>query len=110
MRCTTVILFASLFCAACTPARTIPVEGQFILVDQSKYRDDQAKALAFQRATNDCRAKALAASAGVEKTIAGEKGGMENRLRARDQGVSMYTATYAACMNGLGYIQVQGAS
>lgn len=110
MRSTPLIFSLSLLCFGCTAARTVPVEGQFVLVDQTKYKDEQARTLAFQQATNECRAKALSASASVEKTIAGEKGGIENRERARDQAASMYTATYAACMNGLGYMQVKGAS
>jgi hypothetical protein len=95
---------------SCAPARIAPVEGQFALVDQAKYKDEQAKALGFQLATNECKSKALSASAALEKTISGEKAGMENRLRAREQASSMYASSYTACMNARGYIQKQAPS
>jgi hypothetical protein len=91
--------------AACAPAATTPPEKLFVLADPGKYKTEAERERAQQLAQNDCKAKAMTASAALEKTIASERHSIENTQRARDKAAEMYVVSYASCMNNNGFIQ-----
>jgi erythromycin esterase-like protein len=91
--------------SACAPAASDVSQKQYVLADPGKYRTEQEKALAKQSAENDCKAKAIAASAAVHKTLVSDK--QENlgtAMHARDKENAMYDATFTSCMNKAGYL------
>lgn len=71
-------LLTFLVLAACTAVQQPPIENQFSLVDASKYKDEQQKWLGRQLSLNDCKSKALTASAAIEKSLSSENHGLEN--------------------------------
>ena len=90
--------------SACASAPTVP-DMQFALADPGKYKTDAERDRALLTAKLDCKTKALAASANIEKSIAGERHSMENLSRAREQAAEMYAASFALCMTNAGYVQ-----
>ncbi|MGO9170930.1 MAG: hypothetical protein ACLP7P_03040 [Rhodomicrobium sp.] len=92
--------------AACAPAATVTPE-KFVLADPGKYKTELEKERAQQLAETDCKAKALTASAAIEKTIASERNSIENVSRAREKAAEMYTASFALCMLNSGYVKKQ---
>ena len=58
---------ALLALSACAPAASIAPEKQFVLSDSSKYKTEPERERAKQLAQIDCKAKALTASATIEK-------------------------------------------
>jgi hypothetical protein len=91
--------------AACAPTVTVPAESRFVLVEPKKYKTDVERDRAQQIAQNDCKTKAMAASAALEKSVASERSSRDNLDRAKEKGAEMYTASFALCMNNAGYIQ-----
>ena len=91
--------------SACATASAPVPERQFVLADAGKYKTQAEKERALLVAQNDCKVKAIAASAAIEKSIASERGGLENLYRAREKGAEMYTSSYALCMLNAGFRQ-----
>ncbi len=91
--------------AACATAGTTAPERQFILADPGKYKTETEKERAVLIAQNDCKVKAMAASAALEKSIVSERNSMENLSRAREKGAEMYTSSYTLCMLNAGFAQ-----
>lgn len=91
--------------SACAPSAPTVPDMQFALADQGKYKTDADRDRALLTAKLDCKTKALAASANIEKSIAGERHSMENLSRAREQAAEMYAASFALCMTNAGYVQ-----
>ena len=91
--------------AACAAAGTTAPERQFVLADPRKYKTEAEKERAALIAQNDCKVKAMAASAALEKSIVSERNSMENLSRAREKGAEMYTSSLTLCMLNAGYAQ-----
>jgi hypothetical protein len=91
--------------AACAPAATTAPEKQFVLASPGKYKTEAEKERALQLTQTDCKAKAMAASAALEKSIAAEHHSRENLDKAREKGAEMYTTSYTLCMLNAGYTQ-----
>jgi len=87
--------------AACATAP----ERQFVLADSSKYKTEAEKERAALIAQTDCKVKAMAASAAIEKSITSERNSMENLSRAREKGAEMYTSSFTLCMLNAGFSQ-----
>lgn len=92
---------------ACAPAASPAPEMQFVLANPGKYRSEAEKERALQLAQNDCKTRAMAASAAIEKSIASERHSMENLGRAREKADEMYAASFALCMTNSGYVRKQ---
>jgi hypothetical protein len=90
--------------SACTPAATVDAP-KFVLADPAKYKTEAEKERAQLLAETDCKAKAITASAAIEKSIASERHSMENISRAREKAAEMYTTSYMLCMLNGGYIK-----
>ena len=91
--------------SACATAGTAAPERQFVLSDPVKYKTEAEKERALLIAQNDCKVKAMAASAALEKSIVSERNSMENLSRAREKGAEMYTSSFTLCMLNAGYAQ-----
>jgi hypothetical protein len=91
--------------SACATAGTAAPERQFVLSDPGKYKTEAEKERALLIAQNDCKVKAMAASAALEKSIVSERNSMENLSRAREKGAEMYTSSFTLCMLNAGYAQ-----
>ena len=91
--------------AACATAGTTAPERQFVLTDAGKYKTQAEKERAALIAQNDCKVKAMTASAAIEKSITSERNGMENLSRAREKGAEMYTSSFTLCMLNAGFTQ-----
>jgi len=91
--------------SACAAAGTTAPERQFVLSDPAKYKTEAEKERAALIAQNDCKVKAMAASAALEKSIVSERNSMENLSRAREKGAEMYTSSFTLCMLNAGYAQ-----
>jgi len=90
---------------ACATAATTAPERQFVLTDSGKYKTQAEKERAALIAQNDCKVKAMAASAALEKSITSERNSMENLSRAREKGAEMYTSSFTLCMLNAGFAQ-----
>ena len=90
---------------ACATAGTTATERQFVLTDTGKYKTQAEKERAALIAQNDCKVKAMAASAAIEKSITSERNSMENLSRAREKGAEMYTSSFTLCMLNAGFTQ-----
>lgn len=88
--------------AACATAAPAPAAKDFVLVDPGKYKTPAEEALGRQFAENDCKAKAISASATVHKEIAADK--MRLMGAAQKKGDEEYAATFTACMNKAGFL------
>ena len=99
------VLLLMLSLSACSLAGTAAPEKRFVLADQSKYKTDTEKERAELIAQNDCKVKAMSASAAHEKSIASEHNSRENLDRAREQAEAMYTSSYTLCMLNAGFTQ-----
>ena len=91
--------------SACATAGTTAPERQFVFSDPAKYKTEAEKERALLIAQNDCKVKAMAASAALEKSIVSERNSMENLSRAREKGAEMYTSSFTLCMLNAGYAQ-----
>ncbi len=91
--------------SACTTAANTPPEMRFVLADPGKYKTDVERERAQQLAEIACKAKALTASAELEKTIAAERHSIENVDRAREKAAEMYSTAFALCMMSNGYVK-----
>jgi hypothetical protein len=91
--------------SACATAGSTPPERQFVLADTGKYKTPAEKERAALIAQNDCKVKAMAASAAIEKSIVSERNSMENLSRAREKGAEMYTSSFTLCMLNAGFAQ-----
>ncbi len=98
-------VLALLALTACSPAASVAPEKQFVLVDPGKYKTEPEKERALQLAQYDCKVKAMATSAALEKSITSERNSMENVNRAREKGAEMYTTSFTLCMLNSGYTQ-----
>ena len=98
------LLMLSMLTACATAATTAP-ERQFVLADTGKYKTEAEKERAALIAQNDCKVKAMAASASIEKSITSERNRMENLSRAREKGAEMYTNSFTLCMLNDGFTQ-----
>jgi hypothetical protein len=92
--------------SACATAATTPPEARFALADPDKYKTEAERARAQQMAETTCKAKAMTASAEIEKTVAGERHSMENLDRARQKAAEMYSTSFALCMMNSGYVKL----
>jgi len=90
--------------SACTAAST-PPEMHFAPADPNKYKTDMEREQAQQLAEAGCKAKAMMASAALEKTVAAARHSMENLERARQKAAEMYNTSFALCMVSNGYIK-----
>jgi len=100
-----VLFLLLLALAACATAADTKPEMQFVLADPNKYKTDAEKERALTLAKIDCKAKAMAASAALEKSIASEHHSRENLDKAREKAAEMYTTSYTLCMLNAGYMQ-----
>ncbi len=91
--------------AACATAAGTSPEMRFVPADPGKYKTDAEREHAQQLAEIACKAKAMTASAELEKTIAGERHSMENLDRAREKAAEMYGTSFALCMISNGYVK-----
>ena len=91
--------------SACATAASPPPEMRFVPADPGKYKTDAEREHAQQLAEIACKAKAMTASAELEKTIAGERHSMENLGRAREKAAEMYGTSFALCMISNGYVK-----
>ena len=98
-------LFLPVVLSACASAGTTAPQTQFVLSDPGKYKTQAEKERALLIAQNDCKVKAMAASAALEKSIVSERNSMENLSRAREKGAEMYTSSFTLCMLNAGYAQ-----
>lgn len=98
-------LLAVLALGACTTSATTAPEKQFVLAEPGKYKTQAERERAQQIAQNDCKVKAMSASATLEKSITSERNSMENLSRAREKGAEMYTSSFELCMLNAGYTQ-----
>ncbi len=89
---------------ACAPAASTPPEKAFVLADPNKYKTDAEKERALELVQTACKAKALTASAELEKTIASERHSTENLDKAREKAAEMYTTSFSLCMLSNGYV------
>jgi hypothetical protein len=103
LRSIPILILAAL--AACAPAASTPPEMRFVLAEPGKYKTGVEQERAQQITQNDCKTKAMAASAALEKSIASERNSMENLARAREKSAEMYATSFTLCMNNAGYIQ-----
>ena len=99
-----IFVFALLLSACASQGTTAP-EKQFVLADLSKYKTDTEKERAAQIAQNDCKVKAISASAAIEKSIGSERNSLENLSRAREKAAEMYKSSYTLCMLNAGFTQ-----
>jgi hypothetical protein len=90
--------------SACAPAATTEPE-KFVLADPAKYKTEAERARAQQLAETDCKAKAIAAGAAIEKSIASERNSLENLSRAREKAAEMSATSFTLCMLNNGYIK-----
>ena len=90
---------------ACATAGTTAPERQFVLADSGKYKTEAEKERAALITQTDCKVKAMAASAALEKSITSERNSMENLSRAREKGAEMYTSSFNLCMLNAGFTQ-----
>jgi hypothetical protein len=90
--------------AACAPAATVE-PAKFALADPGKYKTEAEKEHAQQLAEADCKVKAIAAGAAVEKSIASERNSLENLSRAREKAAEMSAMSFTLCMLNNGYIK-----
>jgi hypothetical protein len=100
------IPFLLLSLSACTLAASTQPEMQFTLADPNKYKTETEKARALELAQTACKAKAMTASAELEKTIAGERHSLDNMDRAHMKGAEMYSTSFALCMMNSGYVKL----
>ena len=91
--------------AACATAATTAPERQFVLADPGKYKTEPEKERAVLITQNDCKVKALSASAAIEKSIVSERNSMENLSRGREKAAEMYTSSFTLCMLNAGFAQ-----
>ncbi|MFY9642726.1 MAG: hypothetical protein WCD20_15575 [Rhodomicrobium sp.] len=91
--------------SACAPAASTPPEMRFALADPNKYKTETERARALDLAQTACKAKALVASAELEKTIAAERHSLANVDRAHEKAAEMYTTSYNLCMLSSGYVK-----
>jgi hypothetical protein len=91
--------------SACATAGTTAPQMQFALVDPAKYKTEAEKDRAVVIAQNDCKVKALSASAALEKSIVSERNSMENLSRAREKSAEMYASAFTLCMINAGFAQ-----
>ncbi len=91
--------------AGCASAGTTAPQAQFVLSDPGKYKTEAEKQRTRLIAENDCKVKAMAASAALEKSIVSERNSMENLSRAREKGAEMYTSSFTLCMLNAGFTQ-----
>ncbi len=98
-------LFVVLALGGCTTSATTMPEKQFVLAEPGKYKTDAERQRAQQIAQIDCKVKAMAASAALEKSITSERNSMENLSRAREKAAEMYTSSATLCMLNAGYTQ-----
>jgi DhnA family fructose-bisphosphate aldolase class Ia len=91
--------------SACAPAATTTEPEKFVLADLAKYKTEAERARAQQLAETDCKAKAIAAGAAIEKSIASERNSLENLSRAREKAAEMSATTFTLCMLNNGYIK-----
>ena len=91
--------------AACATAATTAPERHFVLADSGKYKTEAEKQRAAVIAQNDCKVKAMTASAALEKSIVSERNSMENLSRAREKAAEMYTTSFTLCMLNAGFTQ-----
>lgn len=101
-----ITLLVPLALAACATAAPAPSPKDFVLVDPGKYKTPADEALGRQLAENDCKAKAISASATVRKEISADK----SRLIGASQrkGDEQFAATFTACMNRAGFLLKTG--
>ncbi len=90
---------------ACATANTPSPERHFVLTDAGKYKTEGERERAQLIAQNDCKVKAMTASAALEKSIVSERNSMENLSRAREKGAEMYTSSFTLCMLNAGFTQ-----
>jgi hypothetical protein len=90
---------------ACTNAASTPPDIRFVLADPNKYKTDVEKARALDLVQTACKAKAMTASAELEKTIASERHSLQNVDRAHEKGAEMYTTAFTLCMLSSGYVR-----
>ena len=98
-------LLVVLALGGCTTSATTAPEKQFVLAEPGKYKTEAERERALQIAQIDCKVKAMAASAALEKSITSERNSMENLSRARDKAAEMYTSSFTLCMLNAGYAQ-----
>ena len=98
------LLMLSALSACATVGTTVP-ERQFVLAAPGEYKTEAEKERAALIAQNDCKVKAMAASAAIEKSITSERNSMENLSRAREKGGEMYTSSFTLCMLNAGFTQ-----
>ena len=89
---------------SCAPAATA-VPEKFVFADPNRYKTDVEKERALDLAQTACKAKALTASAELEKTIASERHSIANVDRAQEKAAEMYTTSYTLCMLSGGYVK-----
>jgi len=95
-------LFLFTLCACATVANE-QSETRFILADPNKYKTEAEKVRALDLAQTACKAKAMTASAELEKSIAAELHTRDNVDRARKEAADMYRTMFALCMLNSGY-------
>ena len=100
-----IALFLPVLLSACATAGSTPPERQFVLSDSGKYKTQAEKERAALIAQTDCKVKAMAASAAIEKSITSERNSTENLSRAREKGAEMYTSSFTLCMLNAGFAQ-----
>ena len=103
MRLLPLVMLSAL--SACAAAGTAAPERQFVFADAAKYKTEAEKERVALIAQNDCKVKAMAASAALEKSIVSERNSMENLNRAREKGAEMYTSSFTLCMLNAGFSQ-----
>ena len=103
LRLISILMLSAL--AGCATASSTPPEKHFVLADAGKYKTETEKERAQLIAENDCKVKAMAASAALEKSIVSERNSMENLSRAREKGAEMYTSSFTLCMLNAGFAQ-----
>jgi hypothetical protein len=92
--------------SACATAASSPPEMHFALADPGKFKTDGERARAQQLAEITCKAKAMTASAELEKTIASENHSRENLDKAREKAVEMYSTSFTLCMMSSGFVKL----
>ena len=98
-------LLVVLALSACATAASSPPEIRFVLADPGKYKTEAEREHALQLAETACKAKAMTASAELEKTIAAAHHSRENLDRAREKSAEMYSTSYALCMISNGFVK-----
>ncbi len=93
----------------CAPTVSSPQGKNFVLADPSKYKTATEEELARQFAENDCKSKAVSASATVHKAVMAQSAGnLGLTMRANKEAGEMYSSTFTACMNKAGYLLKSG--